>query len=103
MADTESYQNPDPRCPRCGFTMCEQFDDKPINAVASLAIPNGSYRCYHCAPSPRHELTSHLIAAAPEMYDALKLFMTCYPSAIAAMSDEQRQTIEAAIQKAEGK
>ena len=50
--DTHSEQLTDPKqppkCPKCGFVMCEQFDDKPINEHASYAIPNGTYICYHC-------------------------------------------------------
>lgn len=48
-AESNARQNPDPRCPKCGFTLCEQFNDKPINEVATLATPNGNYRCYHCS------------------------------------------------------
>jgi hypothetical protein len=39
----------DPRCPTCGFTMCEQADERPITTLAMLATPNGNYRCYHCS------------------------------------------------------
>lgn len=46
---------------------------------------------------------AHLIAAAPELLAALKLFMTCYPAAICALSDEMQQSIRAAIAKAEGR
>lgn len=45
---------------------------------------------------------ARLIAAAPELYDACKLFLACYPAAIAAMSDEQRALIENAVLKAQG-
>lgn len=37
-----------PRCPKCGYVMCQQFDSQSVNAVAELAIPNGKYICYHC-------------------------------------------------------
>jgi hypothetical protein len=37
-----------PRCATCGFLMCELFDEKPINAIASTATPNGKFWCYHC-------------------------------------------------------
>jgi hypothetical protein len=58
MADT-SLANPpvSPTCPRCGYVMCQRFDDKPITALATLAVPNGSYICYYCGrtsdPSPK--------------------------------------------------
>ena len=42
--------NPDPRCPRCGFTMCQLFDERPLTPLATAAIPNGKYQCYHCTP-----------------------------------------------------
>jgi len=38
----------EPKCPKCGFVMCQQFDDKKVNEHASVAIPNGSYICYRC-------------------------------------------------------
>jgi hypothetical protein len=37
-----------PRCPKCGFVMCEQFDTQRINERAELATPNGTYICYGC-------------------------------------------------------
>ena len=40
--------NESPRCPKCGFVMCELFDEQRINEAASYAIPTGKYRCYHC-------------------------------------------------------
>jgi hypothetical protein len=30
--------------------MCQQFDSRPVNALAEIAIPNGKYICYHCEP-----------------------------------------------------
>lgn len=27
---------------------CKLSDYKPVNGVAELAIPNGTFRCYHC-------------------------------------------------------
>lgn len=41
---------PDPKCPKCGFTMCQLFDERPLNDVATVAEPNGQYQCYHCTP-----------------------------------------------------
>jgi len=35
----------DHRCPGCGFVMCEEFDERRINNVATLATPNGKYVC----------------------------------------------------------
>lgn len=40
-----------PRCPKCGFVMCEQFDTQRINERAELATPNGTYVCYGCNTS----------------------------------------------------
>lgn len=37
-----------PTCPKCGYVMCEQFDDKPFNDFTTLAIPNGTFICYFC-------------------------------------------------------
>lgn len=39
----DSRVDPRPRCPKCGFLMCEQFDEE-----GSLMIPNGKYICHHC-------------------------------------------------------
>jgi hypothetical protein len=36
-----------PKCPKCGFVMCEQFDDRQVGNV-TLATPNGKYICYKC-------------------------------------------------------
>ena len=59
-------ENPDPRCPTCGFTLCQQFDERSVTASASIATPNGNYRCYHCSgvgkPAP----------AAPTEYTAVE-------------------------------
>lgn len=35
-------------CPKCGFEMCEQFDEKPGPHGSTLAVPNGKYFCYRC-------------------------------------------------------
>lgn len=51
-------QSDSPRCPRCGYVMCQQFDDKRVSDRASLAVPNGTYRCYGCGTvqdGPRQE------------------------------------------------
>lgn len=40
-------RHPDPRCPTCGVTMCQQFDETPVTELAVRATPNGNYRCYH--------------------------------------------------------
>ena len=40
--------NESPKCPKCGFVMCEQFDEKPVTPLASVVVPNGTYICYHC-------------------------------------------------------
>lgn len=45
---------PDPRCPRCGYTMCELFDYEARPPLAFSATPNGKYQCYHCTPQKSH-------------------------------------------------
>lgn len=40
-----------PKCGKCGYMMCQQFDSRPINAIADIATPNGKYICYHCEPT----------------------------------------------------
>ncbi len=43
---------PDPRCPECGYTMCELFDYTATGSpIAFTAIPNGKFQCYHCTPT----------------------------------------------------
>jgi transposase-like protein len=42
--------NPDPRCPKCGYTMCELFDYQAVTPLAFSATPTGKYQCYHCTP-----------------------------------------------------
>ncbi len=37
-----------PKCPTCGFVMCQQFDYTRINDIAEYATPNGKFICYHC-------------------------------------------------------
>ena len=49
-------QKESPKCPTCHYVMCEQFDEKRINAVATLVTPNGTYRCYHCQPITNDEV-----------------------------------------------
>lgn len=44
-----------PKCKRCGFVMCEQFDYKSTSRFATLATPNGTFRCYHCTPMTAQE------------------------------------------------
>lgn len=41
-----------PRCPKCGYVMCEQFDSRPVNALADIVTPNGTYICYRCTTLP---------------------------------------------------
>lgn len=41
---------PDPRCPKCGYTMCQLFDERAVTPLATVAVPNGKYQCYHCTP-----------------------------------------------------
>jgi transposase-like protein len=44
-----SAPHPDPRCPKCGYTMCELFDYAATRiAIALSATPNGKYQCYRC-------------------------------------------------------
>jgi hypothetical protein len=38
-----------PCCPTCGYLMCEQFREDPINEVASYAVPLGTFICYTCS------------------------------------------------------
>lgn len=56
------------RCSACGFVMCEQFNERRLNAVATLATPNGKFRCYHCTPVGATEARApslHAEGAAP--------------------------------------
>lgn len=50
-SDKDSKLYPDPRCPKCGFTMCELSDDRKVSSILTMAVPNGNYRCFHC-PGP---------------------------------------------------
>lgn len=47
---TAAPTNPDPRCPTCGYTMCQLFDERQITPLCREATPNGRYQCYHCTP-----------------------------------------------------
>ena len=48
-ADLEAPKpNPDPRCPKCGYTMVQGFTEVHVSSTRSLAHPNGEYRCFHC-------------------------------------------------------
>lgn len=51
-SDPQPKPNPDPRCPRCGFTMCELSDERKVGSM-TLMTPNGRYQCYHCTPIKR--------------------------------------------------
>ena len=44
---TETAES-DHKCPKCGFVMCEQFDEKPQPSGVIYVVPNGKYICYHC-------------------------------------------------------
>lgn len=37
-----------PKCEKCGFVMCEQFDETPGPNGITYATPNGTFKCYHC-------------------------------------------------------
>lgn len=41
-----------PRCPKCNYVMCQQFDYQPVNGLAEIATPNGQYVCYYCSDTP---------------------------------------------------
>jgi hypothetical protein len=43
-------KNPDPCCPKCGYTMCQLFDYRTATPLALSATPNGKWQCYHCTP-----------------------------------------------------
>jgi hypothetical protein len=47
----------EPRCPKCGFVMCELFDYEEAHGV-TYAKPTGAYRCYKCEPIKKEELES---------------------------------------------
>lgn len=47
------------RCPKCGYVMCQQFNSRPVNALAEIATPNGQYVCYYCSD------TASKLALAP--------------------------------------
>lgn len=44
-------------CPKCGGIMVEQFDymPHPTNPTITLAVPNGTYDCFHCKKRQREE------------------------------------------------
>lgn len=62
-------------------------------------------RVCECTPmgSPRAEANARLFAAAPDLYNGLKLMVTCFPAAIAALPDESRDMIFGAIAQVEGR
>jgi hypothetical protein len=35
---------PPPRCPTCGFVMCEKFEERTLKGM-TLAVPTGVYEC----------------------------------------------------------
>ena len=44
--------HPDPRCPQCGYTMCQLFNYSAMSSpLAFTATANGLYQCYHCTPT----------------------------------------------------
>ena len=47
-----------PKCPRCGFVMCEQFDDKPGPRGITYAVPNGKFICYQCEDAKNGSATN---------------------------------------------
>ena len=63
-------QNPDPRCPKCGFTMCELFVEHKVGEHAFTVTPNGQYQCYHCTPIKGATLPKHDI---PALIEALRI------------------------------
>ena len=40
------------KCPKCGKTMCEQFDDKELG-IMIVSIPNGQFKCNWCGYDSR--------------------------------------------------
>jgi len=67
---TESSESPRPalpRCPKCKFVMCEQFDTQRINDHADLATPNGTYICYTCTPPKRIDIRTCLSCSICEL------------------------------------
>jgi hypothetical protein len=48
-AERAAVPHPDPRCPKCGYTMCELFDYAETRSpIAISATPNGRFQCYRC-------------------------------------------------------
>lgn len=47
MSAPEIKPNTIPRCQRCGYVMCEEFDERIVKGM-TLLIPNGKYSCLHC-------------------------------------------------------
>lgn len=84
-----------PSCIKCGTTMCQQFDDRPINAIASMAIPNGKYICYRCghiAPDPRLEEYNEKDAVdILEEIDRLRADLTARDAEIKALKERVRK------------
>ena len=62
-SSASKQDRPDPRCPKCGFTMCQLFDERPVTALCVEATPNGKYQCYHCTPLAAQQATP---PASPE-------------------------------------
>ncbi len=81
----------------------DQKESNPYSTPAGRPIADdGSAGGEYTATIDTNGPDARLISAAPDLLAALKLFMTCYPSAIVAFPDEQRDSIYAAIAKAEG-
>jgi hypothetical protein len=36
------------KCPKCGRTMVERFDERQMNGL-TVYVPNGEYDCYWCS------------------------------------------------------
>lgn len=60
LAAVARSSDPSPRCNRCGYVMCQEFDYKHVNGYQTLAIPSGKYSCTFCKSTAAEKALSKL-------------------------------------------